>query len=57
MTSNIPTDDPMDGIDAKDLLGWTKRDSSRMCSTNQGKQLGGSSSSEHSNSWVSLGDD
>jgi len=56
MTSDTPTDDPIDGIDLNNLGGWTSYDSSRMREKNNGEGLGGDSGDRYQNSWVRLGD-
>lgn len=53
MTSDTPTDDPIDGIDLTNLDGWTHcNDSSRMRKTNNGEGLGGDSGDRYQDSWI-----
>lgn len=57
MTSEIRTnenekDDPCDSIDVMNLSGWTKYDSSGMCSQDTGQRLERRERDRYSNSWT-----
>lgn len=52
MTSDTPTDDPIDGIDLTTLDGWIRRDSDRMRETNIRQRLGGDSGDRYQDSWL-----
>ena len=43
---------PFDGIDIKDLDGWIRYDSSRMCKEDNGEGLGGDSRDRYQDSWI-----
>ena len=56
--SEIPTsEDPFDNIDLNDLHGWIKRDSSRMCETDNGKRLEGDQGDRYQDSWIRFDND
>ena len=56
--SEIPTsEDPFDDIDLNDLHGWIKRDSSRMCETDNGKRLEGDQGDRYQDSWIRFDND
>ena len=51
--SEIPTsEDPCDDINLNDLDGWIRRDSSRMCETDNGEGLGRDQRDQYQDSWV-----
>lgn len=52
MTSETPTDDPIDGIDLTTLEGWIRRDSDRMREANLRQRLGGDSGDRYKDSWL-----
>lgn len=56
--SKIPTsEDPCDNINLNDLDGWIRRDSSRMCETDNGEGLGGDRSDRYQDSWIRFDND
>lgn len=56
MSDKLDAEDPCDSIDLNYLDGWTKYDSDRMRTKNNGEGLEGSEGDRHINPWVSLGD-
>jgi hypothetical protein len=58
MVSEKHTDDPIDGIDVKTLLGWTHiNDSDGLRKKADGERLGRSGQHRDQNPWVCLGND
>lgn len=52
MSDSAMQQTPFDNIDLKDLDGWIRYDSSRMCKEDNGEGLGGDSRDRYQDSWI-----
>ena len=52
MSEKVTSEDPCDDINLNDLDGWIRRDSSRMCKTDNGERLDRDSGNRYSDSWI-----
>ena len=57
VSEKVTSEDPCDNINLNDLDGWIRRDSSRMCETDNGEGLEGDRRDRYQDSWVRFDND